>query len=147
MYNFIVLRQPETWSSPINAYDSNRYGEFTSDSLRDMFDKLNNATIKKLKMIPTLFANENTAENVRVGYLLSIKYQGKTLKIKHEFEPDIPEIPFAKIYELKSKLDIRKYELNRMHWAVKDTNLFEVLYEAGLIDKKFVSHRILSDKI
>ena len=36
-------------------------------------------------------------------------------------------------------MDIRKWEMGRTHWAVKDENLFERLHSASLIDSKFIN--------
>lgn len=43
--------------------------------------------------------------------------------------PEFPTVPVSTIHELASELGIRKFELTRTHWAVKDVDLFEVLFK------------------
>jgi hypothetical protein len=110
----------------------------------EKFRSLDPAAIEELKSLPALFAYEGDKENVPVGYIRRIKEREKSIYIEYEFETAIPEIPFSKIAALRKKLDIYTPErglgeMNRTHWAVKDEDLFEILFEAGLIDQTFLS--------
>jgi predicted acylesterase/phospholipase RssA len=120
-----------------------RFGECSDPLLAEKFRVLDNDAIKELKSFPTLFAYEGNTENMRVGYLRRIKQLSETIYIEYEFEPRIAEIPFSKIANLTTKLDIdvtgQVGEFDRTHWAVKNENLFEILFEAGLIDQAFLN--------
>src|SRR5947209_1291371 len=144
MYNLLVTAQSRAWDSAEYEYDRERFGEFSPPRIMERFRSLDPTAIEELKSLPTLFAYEGDRENVRVGYIRRIKEREKSIYIEYEFETAIPEIPFSRIAPLRKKLDIHTPErglgeMNRTHWAVKDEDLFEVLFEAGLIDQTFLS--------
>lgn len=144
MYNLLVTAHSGAWDSAGYEYDRERFGEYSSSRVMQKFSSLDGAAIEELKSFPALFAYEGDKENVRVGYIRRIKEREKSIYIEYEFETAIPEIPFSKITPLKNKLDIRTYErglgeMDRTHWAVKDEDLFEILFEAGLIDQSFLN--------
>lgn len=134
MYNLFVTGQDDAWERKFYELDRSRFLEYTSETIAPSFAKLTRTKISKLKSLPCLFAYEGTEKNVRVGVLKSIKERGRNLLIEYEFYPQIPEIPFAEIEPIAPLLDIRKWEMNRTHWAIKDEDLFERLHAANLID-------------
>lgn len=143
MYNLLVTGHSGAWDSAEYEYDRERFCEFSSPRVIQKFSSLDAAAIEELKSFPTLFAYEGDKENVRVGYIRRIKERQKSIYIEYEFETTIPEIPFSKIAPLRKKLDIYTPErglgeMNRTHWAVKDEDLFEILFEAGLIDQTYL---------
>lgn len=125
------------WNLPAYEYDRGRFGEYSSAAVMDKYKTLSAAAIEELKSFPALFAYEGEKEDFRVGYIRRIKERGRSILIEYEFEKGIPEIPFSKISDLRVRLDIDKWEMNRTHWAVKDEDLFDVLSSAGLVDKSF----------
>lgn len=144
MYNLLVTGHTGAWDTEGYEYDRERFGEHSSPRVMEKFRSLDPAAIEELKSFPTLFAYEGEKENVRVGYIRRIKERGRSIYIEYQFETAIPEIPFSKIIPLRKKLDIYTPErglgeMNRTHWAVKDEDLFEILFEAGLIDQTFLS--------
>lgn len=140
MYNFLVSGKKDAWDFDAYEYDRKRFGEYTLPALKERFKNLTPEVIEELKSYPAMFAYEGYERDVRVGHLLRIKERTRSVLIEYEFDPNIPAIPFAKIKDLKSRLDIEteNYEMSRTHWAVKDENLFEILYSAGLIDETFL---------
>ena len=139
MYNFLVTADIDAWNLPAYEFGRDRFCEHTSDKIREQYKSLSASEIEELKSFPALFAYEREVGNVRVGYIRNIRERRKTVLIEYEFEKAIPEIPFSKIVDLKDKLDIGKWEMNRTHWAIKDEDLFEILFDAGLIDRSFLS--------
>jgi hypothetical protein len=144
MYNLLVTAESGAWDSAEYEYDRERFGEFSSPRIMERFRSLDPSAIEELKSLPTLFAYEGDKEGVRVGYIRRIKEREKTIYIEYEFESAIPEIPFSQLAPLRKKLDIYTPErglgeMNRTHWAVKDEDLFEILFEAGLLDQTFLS--------
>ncbi len=137
MYNFLVTAKGGAWDLPAYEYDSDRFGEYTSPTVRDRFKELTAEAIEELKSYPALFAYEGQEKDVRIGYLRRIKERARSILIEYEFEPTIPALPFVKITNLKSRLDIEEWEMNRTHWALKDEDLFEILHSAALIDESF----------
>jgi TIR domain len=144
LYNLLVTGHSDAWDSGGYEFDRERFGEHSSPRVMEKFRSLDPAAIEELKSLPTLFAYEGDKENVRVGYIRRIKERQRSIYIEYEFETAISEIPFSKIAPLRKKLDIYAPErglgeMNRTHWAVKDEDLFEILFEAGLVDQTFLS--------
>ena len=138
MYNLLVTAREGVWNLPAYEYDKSRFLEYSNDKEKALFKSFTAENIELLKSFPCLFAYEGTEEEVRVGYIRSIKERGPTLFIEYEFESDISPIPFSSLEPILNVLDYRKSETYRTHWAVKDEDLFERLHSAELIDSKFV---------
>lgn len=137
MYNLLVTARLEAWALPAYEYDTDRFGEYTSPTIMARLKPLSSAAIEELLSWPALFAYEGTSHDARVGYLRRIKQRARSILVEYDIEQAIPPIPFARIEELRSRLDIDKWELNRTHWAIKDENLLEILRSAALIDDSF----------
>lgn len=137
MFNFLVTGKSNAWGLPAYEYDRGRFGEYSSPAVMQKFKNLDATAIEELKSFPALFAYEGETHSVRVGYLRRIKERVSSILIEYEFEEGIPEIPFSKISDLKIRLDIQKWEMGRTHWAVKEEDLFEILFSVGLIDESF----------
>ena len=133
MYNLLVTAEEGAWDRFFYEFDRSRFLEYTNDKVAKAFKGLTGKHIATLKSFPCVFAYEGTGNKVRIGYLKSIKEQGRSILIEYEFHPEIPEIPFSSLKPIAPLLDIRDWEMNRTHWAVKDENLFERLQAASLI--------------
>lgn len=134
MFNFLVTSIDGAWDQPGYEYERSRFLEYTSDDIAASFRELKAAQIKALVDLPCLFAYEGASEPMRVGRLKSVKLRsdGRLLFIAPEFDPAVPPIPFETIKPLQTALDIRNWELNRTHWAIKDEDLYQVLTDAGI---------------
>lgn len=133
MYNLLVTAQKGAWDRLFYEYDRSRFLEYTNDKIANAFKIFTEKRIAKLKSLPCLFSYEGTEGSVRIGRLKSIKERGRTILIEYEFFQEIGEIPFSSIEEIAALLDIRDWEMNRTHWAVKDEDLFKILRIANLI--------------
>lgn len=134
MFNFLVTSRDGAWDLPGYEYERSRFLEYTSDDIAASFRELKEAQIKALVDLPCLFAYEGTSEPMRVGRLKSVKLRnnGRLLFVAPEINPEVPPIPFDAIEPLQASLDIRAWELNRTHWAIKDEDLYQVLTDAGI---------------
>jgi len=139
LYNLLITGRSGAWDLGAYEYDRDRFLEYSADKEKALFKSLTLENIELLKSFPCLFAYEGTDEDVRVGYLRSIKERGFTIFVEFEFDPDILPIAFSAIKPLQSILDYRKGETYRTHWAVKDENLFERLHAVGLVGECFVN--------
>lgn len=137
MYNLLVTAMDGAWDLPAYEYARSRFGEYSAGAFMEKYSSLTSVAIEELKSFPTLFAYEGTDKNIRIGYIRRIKERGPSILIEYEFEKDIPSIPFSSIQPLRNLLDIREWEMNRTHWAVKDEDLFKVLLSADLISSAF----------
>lgn len=134
MFNFLVTAADGAWDKPGYEYPRVRFLEFTSDHIAASFRDLKTTQLAALTKMPCLFAYEGTDKSMRVGRLKSVKLRdsGRSLLVVPEINPTIPPIPFKVIEPLQALLDIRGWELNRTHWAIKDEDLFQVLADASI---------------
>jgi hypothetical protein len=134
MFNFLVTASDGAWDLPGYEYDRGRFLEYTSDDITASFRELKDPQIKALMEMPCLFAYEGTEEPMRVGRLKKVKLRtGGRLYVEPAIDFTVPPIPFERIKPLQVALDIRGWELNRTHWAIKDEDLFTVLADAGIV--------------
>ncbi|WP_448680288.1 FRG domain-containing protein [Pseudomonas nicosulfuronedens] len=134
MYNLFVTAEIGAWNKNFYEIDKSRFLEYTSEKISSSFSKLTRTKTSTLKSLPCLFAYEGSTHHVRIGKLTSVKERGRNLLIEFEFHEGAPEIPFAEIEKIAPLLDIRKWEMNRTHWAVKDEDLISRLKESNLIN-------------
>lgn len=134
MYNLLVTAVEGSWDTGFYEFDKSRYLEFTNEDITSALSDLSTLNIEKLKSYPCLFAYEGERDNVLVGYLTSIKEQGRNIRIEFEFDQEIGPIPFTDLRPIAPLLDIRRWEMNRTHWAVKDEDLFERLKKIRIIN-------------
>jgi hypothetical protein len=127
MYNLLVSGDPSAWDADIYVMDKSRFLEFTNSNIADAFQFLTTEAIDKLKIYPCVFAIEGKVFPIRIGKITDVIPDKRKLKITFEFDSNLPEIEFERIGPLAKNLDIRGWEMNRTHWAVKDIDLFEVL--------------------
>jgi hypothetical protein len=133
MYHLLVTAEEGAWEEAFYEYDRSRFLEYTDEKTAKVFHKLTEKHIVTLLTWPCLFAYEGTKGDVRVGRLRTIKERGRSIRIEFRFSPGIPPIPFASIQPIAALLDIRDWEMNRTHWALKDEDLTQRLRDAGLI--------------
>lgn len=136
MYNLLVTAKLGAWNEPFYEFDKSRFLEYTTESIEEAFKSLTPDLIEALKGYPCLFAYEGDEEDLRIGRFTSIKERGRKLLIEFEFDQNIPPIPFDAIKPIAPLLDIRDWEMNRTHWAIKDEDLFERLVTAGILNQE-----------
>lgn len=134
MYNLLVTAMDGAWDEGFYEYDKSRFLEYTNDDIASVLKELSESHIENLKSYPCLFAYEGEDLDVRIGYLTAIKERGRNLLIEFEFQQDIDPIPFEQIQPIAPLLDIRGWEMNRTHWAVKDEDLFKRLRDRGILE-------------
>ncbi|WP_303843018.1 FRG domain-containing protein [Aeromonas sobria] len=139
MYNLLVTSKIGAWENGYYVFDKSRFLEYTNERIALAFKDLTESNINKLKSYPCIFAYEGEELDFHLGYLTSIKERGRDLFVEFHLMPDIPPIPFQKIKEIAALLDIRDWEMNRTHWAVKDENLFDRLESNNVIEQKATS--------
>lgn len=136
MYNLLVTARSGAWDQLFYEFDKSRFLEYTTESIAKAFKALTPSLIETLKGYPCLFAYEGDEADLRIGRFISIKERGRNLFIEFEFDQNIPPIPFDAIKPIAPLLDIRDWEMNRTHWAVKDENLFDRLVTAGILNQE-----------
>lgn len=133
MYNLLVTAHKGAWDQKSYEFDRSRFLEYTTESIAGIFQFLTQNLIENLKGYPCLFAYEGNEEDIRIGKFTSIEEKGRILSVEFELDQNIPPISFKEIKPITTSLDIRNWEMNRTHWAIKDKDLFECLEEAGIL--------------
>ena len=107
--------------------------EYTDEDVKMRFAPGGDLDSDAVMDLPTLFMNEGRdAGTVTVGWLSRIRRRGGGYSEEYQFDyrrdPDVPHLSNADIYRLKIELEIDEFEFSRNHWAVKNVDLFSVLY-------------------
>ncbi|RAM61476.1 FRG domain-containing protein [Herbaspirillum rubrisubalbicans] len=131
MYNFLVTSQVGAWDAGTYSFEKSRFLEYTNDDVAAAFKILTPTHIESLKKYPCLFAYEGKIHEMRIGTLTDIAESSGKIDLKFEFVPAEP-ITFAEIERAITSLDIRRWELNRTHWAIKNVDLYSVFSQAGI---------------
>lgn len=134
MFNFLVTSQPDGWDKSFYEWEKGRILEYTESTISNKLEKLSDKELMSMVALPCLFAYE--AWNrlpMRVGRITKFVRRQSTVMIEFEFEPSIPEITYDAIEPYFIYFDIRKWEMNRTHWAVKEGDLLEMLQTRGLL--------------
>lgn len=137
MYNLFVTNDVGKWDASYFTYEIDRVFEYTLDSISKRYKRFDKPSIDELITFPSLFAYEKHNDiGARIGWINNIKVTPGLVIVEHELDSSFPTIPASDLSELSSKLDILKWEMNRTHWAIKNKNLLDVLFEASLIKHK-----------
>jgi hypothetical protein len=129
MFNLLV--NAGGWADNHDTFNLGRILEYTIPALVTQMRVDGALNIAALTAMPTLFMDEmrgDGEEFARVGTIMSIRdgARGQVL-LDYIYDANVPPIPIAEIYRLRSRLGINDYEFSRTHWAVKDVDLFRFM--------------------
>lgn len=141
-YNLFVTYGID-WRNPNeNSFkvDADRVlNSYMEDSVKAEFSTLSDVAIARIKLFPSIFANENNAfghtdeeQILAFGFVKQIKVRRNGVMIY----PDIRcYLPQQRLNEALFELDISGTdsfnEFNRMHWSIKRIDLIAELQELG----------------
>jgi hypothetical protein len=143
MFNFLVTSVEITEPRGSFVLGHDRVFQFTDPDLRQRFapDRvLNDAALLEL---PTVITNESGWDRersvfARVGKLTKVRRGPGAYNVEYTLDADIPPIPNSLLEQLAPQLH---FDLNTRrgfgdfgtnHWAVKDADLFRVLFAEGV---------------
>jgi len=102
--------------------------EYTDPAVKQRFA----AKLSELQDLPTLsmpeVGDQRFEQVARIGNVIAIKPDGREHRFRFVPDPRFPLIPLDVVEQASASLGISAWELQRTHWAVKDTNLFEALF-------------------
>ena len=133
MYHLLVSY--DGWSKSNGSIDLSRAFEYTEDRLRQFFRSNGAFNIAQISQFPALFASESGGSGeqlARVGYINHITTTGREINLRYLIDLSVPALSNEKLKQLSFDLGIQPHELSRTHWAIKDVDLFKVLYENHL---------------
>ncbi|MFJ5295627.1 hypothetical protein ACIQAL_03745 [Pseudomonas sp. NPDC088368] len=134
MYNLIM--QYVGYEEGLESISESRVFEHPDTDIQRAFTVNDGLDLEALSRLPTLFAPEQQGvepQFARVGRILNPRRRGRDIDFDVVFERGVPPIALAEIIRLARHLHISTSgrgltEMNRIHWAVKDVDLFRVLY-------------------
>ncbi|WP_355585626.1 TIR domain-containing protein [Xanthomonas cannabis] len=141
MYNLLMVYDSSAWDLPSTEFSRTRYLEYTEPGIAANHRKLTLEAVESIKSYPCLFMEEQFQGWARIGYIRNIRERANALLIEYEFDGQIGNIEAQRLLEHASALDIdvRNGEQYRTHWALKDVNLFETLYQLGVIGPSYIN--------
>jgi predicted nucleotide-binding protein len=134
MFNLLISCDPENWAQSPAEFDKSRVAvEYTTDEISERYKSLDSIAIEELKGFPSLFVTEQETTESRIGRITEIRVRSTTVLVSFEFDPIFPPLPKGAIGNIRSEIDLGKFELYRTHWAIKDEPIFEILLGKGYI--------------
>lgn len=134
MYNLLVRHDPYygAWNrrntyviEKKRAFESSDEGKATSD-YKDL---------QRRKELPCLFAYEQFGGTGQVGYIRSIRTQGKDVHLEYQLDTSFPPLPIPD-ERTYGRFGCEGFECFRTHWAVKDLDLFKVIARELLTQRR-----------
>lgn len=140
LYNLLISGNENAWESNSVIFDLNRcIVEYTDKDLIDRFVKLDKNEVNEIKNFPCIFAYEDYCnKDAFIGYIKDILVRQNGVKITFE---KVGMLSIENLHELQFELDIRSWELNRTHWAIKKVNLYKELQSIGIDLKAIKIHQ------
>ena len=136
MYNLFVVSDTTAWDGDphkISADRCLRSGEYTDSDSADRYVSLSRDDVAELRRFPCVFAYENSRrKNPLFGFLTDVCVLQGEVRIEYELIPIEGFLTFSQLEEIHDRLDIKNFELNRTHWAVKKVDLYRKLRSIGI---------------
>jgi hypothetical protein len=146
MYQLIVSYSG--WEAPTGTISRSRMLTYTDETLIDFFAPADTLRTNKFSPIPALFCTEieGAGEQLgRIGYINHISSSERDVNFRFPLDPGFAPIPLSHLKTLSAELNIDGFELRNTHWAVKDIDLFKVLYGNAILDVRGPSSFSVAD--
>lgn len=135
---FHLLVSGGEWPQARASFDLDRVitvTECTDAALVEQFKLGGVLNTDRIATVPALFVTEiggSRSQQARIGEIIHTREDRGEVIIDYRFDSDIPLIPNSTLKKLAADLSIQDYrphwELRHAHWAVKDIDLFKVLF-------------------
>ena len=133
---FNLLMSGSGWEPNRDSLTKGRVLEYTAKHIEQIFMPSGVLDLEAITNIPSLFCSETSFDGdqspARVGRLMRVRLVGTEYHFDYLLDPDIPPIPNSALESLSRSLGIADFEFTRTHWSIKESDLFEVLFKAGL---------------
>lgn len=128
MYNLLCFGV--NWNEKVVRIPRSRVFERTDERICERFKPLGKIDLEAIKELPCIFCNEGTDnESIYVGYIQHMNIVGDYYSVEVNFDTSIHGLKNRRVHELRSRLCIEDYELNRSHWAIKNIDLYKFLFQ------------------
>lgn len=127
MFNLIVSDGLE--GERRGSISANRVFEYTEPLIAARFKPAGGLDVAGAMSLPTVFMREGTGnEVVYIGWLSRIELRSGEYLFHYSHDRDFPCLTNSDVFAMSRDLQIDSWEFKRNHWAVKDIDLFQVLY-------------------
>lgn len=131
LYNLLISGDENAWEQDTKIMDLDRcIREYTEKDIVDRYGRLGRTEIEEIKKIPCVFAYEDYCQkDACLGYITDILVRQAGVKITFQ---KVAVLPLESFHKLQFELDIKNWELNRTHWAIKKVDLYKELQLVGI---------------
>ena len=128
MYNLIVSAGIENhgWGQ----ISGDRVFEFTSDEIVSTYKPSGAVDFQKILAFPCILMEEGTnGETARIARLFDVQRVSGAYRFRYVIDQPVTSITNSDLYDMKTELHIDSFEFHRNHWAIKDVDLYQALYQ------------------
>lgn len=148
MYHLLISGHEDTWRGHAESLMAERClksNENTAAYLLEEYCQFTDVQNSLLTQLPALFGYETAVkQDARIGRLMSIKKDGRHVRIEYQFLDSYPPIHNDILHRFRHELDIEDIELHRSHWALKDVDLSLALSQAGYPEVPFTNQPLVN---
>jgi hypothetical protein len=129
MFNLIMRRFE--WASGTGDMPRERFFEYTDEEIAAQFRDGNNLRLDRLAQLPCLLMEEGTQDEIaRVGRIDRPRLVGANVVFNFVLDRDVPPLQNSFIHSNQVAFEMpRDFEFSRNHWAVKDVDLYRLLWQ------------------
>ena len=136
MYNLFVDPDANSWDGDSQKFAIDRclrVQYHTDSDLVTRYGSLSPDVIDELRRYPCIFAYEARCnKDPKYGFIKDVVVLRGEVRIEYRIIQLDRFIASSQLYEIRHRLDIRDFELNRTHWAVKNVDLRLKLNSIGV---------------
>ena len=128
MFNLIV--SGAGWQPHRDSFSRDRVLEFTDAAIVQRFMPNEVLDRDAVSRLPTLFMSETQWDGnqvAHVGTITQLRLSDKKYQIEYAFDPTIRPIPNSSLLRMAGELGIDQFEFRRIHWAIKEADLYKAL--------------------
>lgn len=133
MYHLLMAGQG--WEKTRDRLPAGRVFEYTDEEIASAFQSQGKFDVDKISSIPAIFTSEivgNETARAHIGAIRKVQVSGKDVIIDYFLDEHVSSLTNRDLRELSSELGIEDFEFHRVHWAVKNVDLYKVLYSHEL---------------
>ena len=135
MYNLFVDSDANAWDGDVQKFSIDRClreREYTDRDLAARYGSLSSDAIEELRRYPCVFAYESQCnKDPLYGFIKDVTVLLGEVRVEYMIQLE-RFIAASQLNEIRHRLDIGRFELNRTHWAVKEVDLHLKLSSIGV---------------
>jgi len=129
---FHLLVSYSEWPATAASLSQGRVFEYTSERATSVMKPGGSLDPSIVRTFPALFVHEiggRGEQYARVGTIIHAHQVGQDVRIEYVIDNSVPVFSNDTLVDMAFELGVEKHELSRTHWAVKESDLFRVLFK------------------